>query len=160
MFLMNLLRVGGVLRASNREFDEPPWPLRAELLPHRRVRIDGRIAAPLCVQTRRDALLPSAKSEHPVNTKELIERVVTNNAGLKKPQVRRVIDSLFTEIRDAAKAGDTVQIRGFGQFKMRAPAAGAEGDPRLTFRASKAQPAESGETTAAAEAPAAESGAV
>lgn len=72
-----------------------------------------------------------------MNTKELIERVANDSSGLKKPQVRRVLDALVSEIQQAAGGGDTVVIKGFGRFKMREPAAGTEGKPRLVFQAAR-----------------------
>ena len=52
-----------------------------------------------------------------MNKTELVD-AVTKTSGLKKVDTKKAVDALFEEITNALKGGDTVQIIGFGSFKV------------------------------------------
>lgn len=74
---------------------------------------------------------------------------VTERTGLKKSDVAKVIDEALGEIRSSLDKGESVSLRGFGNFKVtetaarkgRNPQTGAEIDiaagKRIGFKASK-----------------------
>jgi DNA-binding protein HU-beta len=84
-----------------------------------------------------------------MNTSELIEKVASE-AGLEKAQARKAVDAMVSTVTAAAKAGETVALAGFGQFKVkdsparqgRNPATGATieiaASRKLTFAPAKA----------------------
>jgi DNA-binding protein HU-beta len=53
-----------------------------------------------------------------MNTAELIERVASE-AGLEKAQAKRTVEAIVKAVTAAAKAGDSVVLSGFGQFKVK-----------------------------------------
>ncbi len=84
-----------------------------------------------------------------MNTSELIEKVAAE-AGLEKTQARKAVDAMVSAVTAAAKAGESVALAGFGQFKVkdaparqgRNPATGATieiaASRKLVFAAAKA----------------------
>lgn len=52
-------------------------------------------------------------------TKEEMVKEISAKTGIKQWQVLEVVDELFSGIINAAKSGESVQIRGFGTFKAR-----------------------------------------
>jgi len=53
-----------------------------------------------------------------VNKSELVAQVA-ERANLTKKDAARAVDAVFDSIADALKAGDKVQIVGFGNFEVR-----------------------------------------
>ena len=53
-----------------------------------------------------------------MNTTELIERVAAEN-GVAREHARKIVDSTFAAIIEAATAGDEVALSGFGRFKVK-----------------------------------------
>jgi Bacterial nucleoid DNA-binding protein len=53
-----------------------------------------------------------------VNKTELVAQVA-ERANLTKKDAARAVDAVFDSIADALKAGDKVQIVGFGNFEVR-----------------------------------------
>lgn len=53
-----------------------------------------------------------------MNKKELVDKV-TKKAGLKKKDVKKVVDMVFETITDALAKGEKVQLVGFGSFEVR-----------------------------------------
>lgn len=53
-----------------------------------------------------------------MNKKELVDKV-TKKAGLKKKDVKKVVDMVFESITDALAKGEKVQLVGFGSFEVR-----------------------------------------
>jgi DNA-binding protein HU-beta len=52
------------------------------------------------------------------NNTTLAEQIA-ETSGLSKADARKVVDSLFAAIADAAAAGEEVAINGFGKFKVK-----------------------------------------
>lgn len=50
---------------------------------------------------------------------DLIERVSMKTTILTKKQTEMVVNILFDSIKDALAAGDKIEIRGFGSFRIR-----------------------------------------
>ncbi len=50
----------------------------------------------------------------------LIERISEKVEGLSKKQVEVIIETAFESIKEALSKGDKVEIRGFGNFRLRA----------------------------------------
>jgi DNA-binding protein HU-beta len=57
-----------------------------------------------------------------MNNSELAEQIADAN-GLTKADARKIIDSMFAAIADAAAGGTEVAINGFGKFKVKDTAA-------------------------------------
>lgn len=84
-----------------------------------------------------------------MNNNELAEAVAAAN-GLTKSDTRKILDSVFAAIADAAAKGDEVSLNGFGKFKVKAspardgrhPSTGATikipASKKLTFSVAKA----------------------
>ena len=53
-----------------------------------------------------------------MNTSELIEHV-SSEAGIPKAAAKKAIEALTAAISESAKAGGTVALAGFGQFKVK-----------------------------------------
>lgn len=51
---------------------------------------------------------------------DLIERVSMKTTILTKKQTEIVVNMLFDSIKEALAAGDKIEIRGFGSFRIRA----------------------------------------
>ena len=49
----------------------------------------------------------------------LIEKIAEKAEGLSRKQAEIVIETVFESIKDALVKGDKVEIRGFGNFKLR-----------------------------------------
>jgi integration host factor subunit beta len=50
---------------------------------------------------------------------ELIDRVAQKVQGLTLKQTEIVVETVFDSIRDALKKGDKIEIRGFGNFRLK-----------------------------------------
>ena len=50
---------------------------------------------------------------------ELVEKVADKLDHLTKKQTEAIINTIFDSIKDALSAGDKIEIRGFGSFKIR-----------------------------------------
>ena len=84
-----------------------------------------------------------------MNTSDLADQISTAH-GLTKADAKKVVDSVFTAIGDAAAKGEEVSVPGFGKFKVkdsparegRNPATGAAmqiaASRKLGFSAAKA----------------------
>ena len=84
-----------------------------------------------------------------MTTNDLIDAVAAKS-GATKADAKRLVDSVFSAIADAAANGDEVAINGFGKFKVKAspardgrnPATGEtikiRASKKLTFAAAKA----------------------
>jgi DNA-binding protein HU-beta len=76
-----------------------------------------------------------------VNKAELID-VIAVNADLSKADATRAIESVLDTITNALKAGDTVNLVGFGSFAVKARAARTGRNPQtgaaINIAASKA----------------------
>ncbi|MEJ5229584.1 MAG: DNA-binding protein HU [Pseudothermotoga sp.] len=53
-----------------------------------------------------------------MNKKELVDKV-TKKAGLKKKDVKKVVDMVFETVADSLAKGEKVQLVGFGSFEVR-----------------------------------------
>lgn len=53
-----------------------------------------------------------------MNKSELISTVAASS-GMTKKDVEKVMNSFFTAVQDALKAGDKIQLIGFGTFEVR-----------------------------------------
>lgn len=75
-----------------------------------------------------------------MNNSDLAEQVA-NAHDLSKADARKIVDTVFAAIGDAAAGGDEISLSGFGKFKVKATAARegrnpATGEP-MTIKASK-----------------------
>ena len=50
---------------------------------------------------------------------ELIDKIHSKTENLTKRQTEQVVDTLLDSIKDALAEGDKVEIRGFGNFRVR-----------------------------------------
>ncbi len=55
---------------------------------------------------------------------------VSERTGLKKTEVQQVLDETLNEIRSSLESGDSVTLRGFGNFKVTERAARKGRNPR------------------------------
>jgi len=53
-----------------------------------------------------------------MNNAELAD-TVADQAGLSKADARKIVDSVFTAIGDAAAKGEEISLNGFGKFKVK-----------------------------------------
>lgn len=51
--------------------------------------------------------------------KNILIADVAEKTGVSKKQTREIVEAVFDSISDALKAGDNVQIVGFGNFKVK-----------------------------------------
>ena len=84
-----------------------------------------------------------------MNTNDLIDAVATAT-GATRADTKKLVDSVFAAITDAAAKGEEVAINGFGKFKVKASPARDGRNPstgetikikaskKLTFAAAKA----------------------
>lgn len=84
-----------------------------------------------------------------MNTSDIVDKLAEAK-GLTRTDARKLVDSVFASIADAAAKGDEVVINGFGKFKVKASAARDGRNPatgetikiaasrKLTFAAAKA----------------------
>ena len=84
-----------------------------------------------------------------MNTSDLVDAVATKT-GATKTDAKKLIDSVFGAIADAAAKGEEVAINGFGKFKVKASPARDGRNPstgetikikaskKLTFAAARA----------------------
>ena len=61
---------------------------------------------------------------------ELIDRIHERNSGMTKVQLSQVVDILFDSIKSALGEGDKMEIRGFGNFRVRKREARKARNPR------------------------------
>lgn len=84
-----------------------------------------------------------------MNNSELVEQIAAAN-NLTKADAKKIVDSVFGAIVEAAAKGDEIALNGFGKFKVRntparegrSPATGEAikiaASKKLTFSAAKA----------------------
>jgi DNA-binding protein HU-beta len=84
-----------------------------------------------------------------MNNSELVEQIAATN-NLTKADAKKIVDSVFGVIADAAAMGDEIALNGFGKFKVkhtparegRSPATGETiqiaASKKLTFSVAKA----------------------
>lgn len=84
-----------------------------------------------------------------MNSSELVEHIAAAN-NLSKADAKKVVDSVFDAIAEAAAKGDEIALNGFGKFKVkhsparegRSPATGETikiaASKKLAFSAAKA----------------------
>ncbi len=60
----------------------------------------------------------------------LIEKIAEKAEGLTRKQTEIVIETVFESIKDALVKGDKVEIRGFGNFKLRSRRARKARNPK------------------------------
>ncbi len=60
----------------------------------------------------------------------LIEKIAEKVKGLTKKQVEVVVETVFDNIKDALAQGGKVEIRGFGNFKLRSRKARKARNPK------------------------------
>ncbi|MBI4697486.1 MAG: integration host factor subunit beta [Nitrospirae bacterium] len=60
----------------------------------------------------------------------LIEKISEKAEGLTKKQTEVVIETVFESIKEALTKGDKVEIRGFGNFKLRSRLARKARNPK------------------------------
>lgn len=84
-----------------------------------------------------------------MNNSELVDQIATAN-NLTKADAKKIVDSVFGTIADAAAKGDEISLNGFGKFKVkntparegRSPATGETikiaASRKLTFSVAKA----------------------
>jgi integration host factor subunit beta len=60
----------------------------------------------------------------------LIEKISENVEGLTKKQTEVVVDTVFESIKNALAKGEKVEIRGFGNFKLRSRGARKARNPK------------------------------
>jgi integration host factor subunit beta len=61
---------------------------------------------------------------------ELLQKLTTENPGLRANEVEAVVDTIFTTILDQLADGGRVELRGFGAFSVRARQARTGRNPR------------------------------
>ncbi len=57
------------------------------------------------------------KKETAVTKADLVD-IIAEGTGLTKVETAAVVDGLFATMRNALKAGNTIEIRGFGRFEV------------------------------------------
>lgn len=60
----------------------------------------------------------------------LIERVTERLEGLTKKQVETIINTIFDGMKDALARGEKIEIRGFGNFRLKQRNAKTARNPR------------------------------
>lgn len=60
----------------------------------------------------------------------LIEKIAEKVEGLTKKQTEVIVETLFESIKDALAKGGKVEIRGFGNFKLRSRKARKARNPK------------------------------
>ncbi|MCE5195164.1 MAG: integration host factor subunit beta [Nitrospiraceae bacterium] len=60
----------------------------------------------------------------------LIDKVAEKVEGLTRKQTEIVIETVFDSIKDALQKGDKVEIRGFGNFRLKARGARKARNPK------------------------------
>jgi integration host factor subunit beta len=60
----------------------------------------------------------------------LIERVTERVDGLTKKQVETIIDTIFDGMKDTIARGEKIEIRGFGNFRLKQRNAKTARNPR------------------------------
>ena len=60
----------------------------------------------------------------------LIEKLSENIEGLTKKQTEVIVDTVFDSIKNALAKGEKVEIRGFGNFKLRSRKARKARNPK------------------------------
>lgn len=67
--------------------------------------------------------MPSSLPKILIMTKEQIAKQISENTGISKPEVLKVVEYLMTAIKESLAKDENVYLRGFGSFivKRRAP---------------------------------------
>ncbi len=60
----------------------------------------------------------------------LIEKIVEKSKALTKKQTELVVESIFDSIKEALARGEKVEIRGFGNFRLRSRRARKARNPK------------------------------
>ncbi|MBI4843772.1 MAG: integration host factor subunit beta [Nitrospirae bacterium] len=60
----------------------------------------------------------------------LIERISEKVEGLTRKQTEVIVETIFSSIKDALAKGDKVEIRGFGNFRLRSRKARKARNPK------------------------------
>ena len=60
----------------------------------------------------------------------LIEKVTERVEGLTKKQVETIINTIFDGMKDALARGEKIEIRGFGNFRLKQRSAKTARNPR------------------------------
>ena len=53
-----------------------------------------------------------------MNTTDLVDRIASADDRLTKAQAKEAVETLLSAVRDALKAGEEVNLPGFGKFKV------------------------------------------
>ncbi len=69
-----------------------------------------------------------------ITKSELIETIAERYPDMTKKQIEYIINAVFLTIRDSLKEGNTVEIRGFGSFKVREKEAKSGRNPKTGTR--------------------------
>lgn len=69
-----------------------------------------------------------------ITKSELIETIAQRYPDMTKKQIEYIINAIFLTIRDSLKEGNTVEIRGFGSFKVRVKDAKSGRNPKTGTR--------------------------
>jgi integration host factor subunit beta len=73
---------------------------------------------------------PVSREGHLMIRSELLQKLTTENPGLRATEVEAVVDTIFTTILDQLADGGRVELRGFGAFSVRARQARTGRNPR------------------------------
>ena len=60
-----------------------------------------------------------AEKELPTLTKAELAELLFEQVGLNKREAKDMVDTFFSEIRDALERGESVKLSGFGNFQLR-----------------------------------------
>ncbi len=69
-----------------------------------------------------------------ITKSELIETIAERYPDMTKKQIEYIINAIFLTIKDSLNEGNTVEIRGFGSFKVREKDAKSGRNPKTGTR--------------------------
>ncbi len=69
-----------------------------------------------------------------ITKSELIETIAERYPDMTKKQIEYIINAIFLTIKDSLSEGNTVEIRGFGSFKVREKDAKSGRNPKTGTR--------------------------
>ena len=69
-----------------------------------------------------------------ITKSELIETIAERYPEMTKKQIEYIINAIFLTIKDSLNEGNTVEIRGFGSFKVREKDAKSGRNPKTGTR--------------------------
>ena len=69
-----------------------------------------------------------------ITKSELIETIAEQYPDMTKKQIEYIINAIFLTIKDSLNEGNTVEIRGFGSFKVREKDAKSGRNPKTGTR--------------------------